>query len=160
MSTFFTSLGPLTTPDLGVDVHQPNVLRARARKCIGGNRGRQDSSALLHFSEFAASKFFGAATAVRRPSFSAAASRCPRAASNATSFVVVRGTIRPSPPVRRTSGQAAFSLKISGDRLPMTEQKHFVAIMSDGASGLLLESNTPQNVFGPEWNRFCAGPHD
>ena len=42
----------------------------------------------------------------------------------------------------------------------MTGQKHFVAIVSDIASGLWLEGTTPQNVFVPEWNRFCAGQHN
>jgi hypothetical protein len=41
----------------------------------------------------------------------------------------------------------------------MTGPKHFFAVVSDIASGLMLEGTTPQNVFAPEWNRFCAGPH-
>lgn len=42
----------------------------------------------------------------------------------------------------------------------MTGQKHFVAVMSDIFSGVWLEGTTAQNVFVPEWNRFCAGRHD
>lgn len=42
----------------------------------------------------------------------------------------------------------------------MTGQKHFVAVMSDIMQGLWLEGTTAQNVFAPEWNRFCAGRHD
>jgi hypothetical protein len=43
----------------------------------------------------------------------------------------------------------------------MTGQKRFVALISDIAqSGVWIEDTTPQNVFAPEWNRFCAGRHD
>jgi hypothetical protein len=43
----------------------------------------------------------------------------------------------------------------------MTGQKHFVALVSDIAqSGVWMEGTTPQNVFVPEWNRYCAGRHD
>jgi hypothetical protein len=42
----------------------------------------------------------------------------------------------------------------------MTGQKHFVAIMSDAVSGVWMEGTTPQNVFAPEWNRYCAGQHN
>jgi|GEM_PF-2670436 len=42
----------------------------------------------------------------------------------------------------------------------MTGQMHFVAVMSDVASGVWMEGTTPQNVFAPEWNRYCAGQHD
>jgi hypothetical protein len=42
----------------------------------------------------------------------------------------------------------------------MTGQVHFVAVMSDVANGVWMEGTTPQNVFAPEWNRYCAGPHD
>ena len=42
----------------------------------------------------------------------------------------------------------------------MTGQKHFVAIMSDVASGVWMEGTTAQNVFAPEWNRYCAGQHN
>ncbi|MGD0076580.1 MAG: hypothetical protein ABSD31_19955 [Candidatus Binataceae bacterium] len=42
----------------------------------------------------------------------------------------------------------------------MTGQKRFVALMSDIASGVWMEGTTPQNVFAPEWNRFCVGRHD
>ena len=42
----------------------------------------------------------------------------------------------------------------------MTGQKRFVAVMSDAIQGLWLEGTTPQDVFAPEWNSFCAGRHD
>jgi hypothetical protein len=42
----------------------------------------------------------------------------------------------------------------------MTGQKHFVAVMSDAVNGLWMEGTTPQNVFVPEWNRYCAGQHN
>jgi hypothetical protein len=43
----------------------------------------------------------------------------------------------------------------------MTGQKRFVALVSDIAqSGVWMEGTTPQNVFAPQWNRFCAGRHD
>jgi hypothetical protein len=42
----------------------------------------------------------------------------------------------------------------------MTGPMHFVAIISDIASGAWMEGTTPQNIFVPEWNRFCAGQHD
>jgi hypothetical protein len=42
----------------------------------------------------------------------------------------------------------------------MTGQVHFVAVMSDVASGVWMEGTTPQNVFAPEWNRYCAGQHN
>lgn len=43
----------------------------------------------------------------------------------------------------------------------MTGQKRFVAFVSDVAqSGVWMEGTTPQNVFAPEWNRFCAGLHN
>jgi hypothetical protein len=42
----------------------------------------------------------------------------------------------------------------------MTGQKHFVAIVSDIFSGVWSEETTLQNVFVPEWNRYCAGQHN
>jgi hypothetical protein len=42
----------------------------------------------------------------------------------------------------------------------MTGQMHFVAITSDVFSGIWMEETTPQNVFAPEWNRYCAGQHN
>jgi hypothetical protein len=42
----------------------------------------------------------------------------------------------------------------------MTGQKHFVAVTSDVGSGVWMEGTTPQNVFAPEWNRYCAGQHN
>jgi hypothetical protein len=42
----------------------------------------------------------------------------------------------------------------------MTDQTHFVAVMSNVASGVWMKGTTPQNVFAPQWNRYCAGRHD
>jgi hypothetical protein len=41
----------------------------------------------------------------------------------------------------------------------MSGPKHFFAVVSDVASGVMLEGTTPQNVFAPQWNKYCAGPH-
>ena len=42
----------------------------------------------------------------------------------------------------------------------MTGPRDFVAIVSDIFSGVWLEGTTPQNIFVPEWNRYCAGQHN
>ena len=42
----------------------------------------------------------------------------------------------------------------------MTDQMHFVAVMSDIASGVWLEGTTAQNVIRPRVEQICAGRHD